>query len=152
MFVNNVEIFNIAITHRLMQQKQIEKQKRKKLLKVLMGCFVANILSSLVLVGCMVFKYMNGRIDNSALSMSVPADCCAIVSILLFLIMVKTKNIVVFSIEWLLVLVTLAIRLAVIVMWSGLSLPLTYDFVELGCTVVTLVAIVYASSIWWKIP
>jgi len=137
--------------------KEAPKPLRKRLLKALVGCFVADIFCLVAAVSCLVANYMAavGSYDIN-FQMSIAANVLMLASLVVYLFTVKLKSLLGLALNYLLLLGAFVTRIIVIVLNTeteeGRSEPFWSSGVLLACAAIQLLFLAFATILWRMVP
>lgn len=119
---------------------EAKKELRKRLLAVLVGCFVVNIICLLATITCLAFSYIGTTpsMEQINFQIAVAADALLILSLVLYLLTVKLKSLVSLLINTLVLVAALVTRVLVIALRTNSPTehtePIWLSGALLGCT------------------
>lgn len=134
------------------------KPLRKRLLRVMVGCFVSDIICLLVTISALVVSYMDQvfSIDLLSAKLTISADILLAASLVSYLFTVKLKSLVGLVLNSVLLAGALTTRVASVALASPLAEvqrgPTWKWGLLLGCAIFQLLLLLFVWIVWRMIP
>lgn len=138
--------------------KEAPRSLRKRLLAVLVGCFVADIICLLIAIVCLVTNYMNAvpNLEQLNVKLTLATDVLVLASIIVYLFMIKFKTLIGLVINASLLIAAIVVRVLVLVLRGSSpeanSEPLWKSGLLLGCAIFQVLLLIFVGAIWRMVP